>query len=151
VWCGPADCHRSQGEVLWEVAQETARRATSSRCGREEQPSGHHVDRRRATRAGRGRGGVLPFNVLPFGGESVGGQGHPAHTPLRLCDWWTRYLVPPGGAVLDPFAGSGTTGVAALRRGCTFVGVEKEAGYVEVARRRLAEVDGPLFAGVNRA
>jgi site-specific DNA-methyltransferase (adenine-specific) len=53
--------------------------------------------------------------------------------------------VPPGGAVLDPFAGSGTVGMAALRRGCTFVGIEKESAYVEIARKRLAEAQGPLF------
>lgn len=46
-------------------------------------------------------------------------------------------IVPPGAIVLDPFAGSGSTGAAALRRGLRFIGVERDPGYAEVARKRL--------------
>ena len=53
-----------------------------------------------------------------------------------------RYLcqlvTPPGGTVLDPFTGSGTTGCAAVLEGFRFVGVEREAEYVEIATRRIA-------------
>jgi site-specific DNA-methyltransferase (adenine-specific) len=45
--------------------------------------------------------------------------------------------VPPGGVVLDPFMGSGSTGVAALLSGRSFIGIEREAAYVDIARRRL--------------
>jgi len=48
--------------------------------------------------------------------------------------------VPPGGVILDPFAGSGTTGVAALLTGRRFIGIEREASYVEISRARLAGV-----------
>jgi site-specific DNA-methyltransferase (adenine-specific) len=48
-------------------------------------------------------------------------------------------IVKPGGHILDPFAGSGTTGVAALRRGYTFSGIELGIDYHEIARRRLEE------------
>lgn len=51
-----------------------------------------------------------------------------------------------GGTVLDPFMGSGTTGLAALRTGRRFVGVEIDPAYFEIATRRLAGCDGPLFA-----
>jgi DNA modification methylase len=47
---------------------------------------------------------------------------------------------------LDPFAGSGSTGVAALRCERRFVGVERDAHYHAIALKRLAAVDGPLFA-----
>lgn len=47
-------------------------------------------------------------------------------------------IAPPGSVVLDPFAGSGTTAVAAIRSGRRFVGIEKDPGYYDVARRRLA-------------
>lgn len=50
-------------------------------------------------------------------------------------------VAPLGGTILDPFAGSGTTGVAALLEGRRFVGVEKSTHYAEVSRRRLAETD----------
>lgn len=50
--------------------------------------------------------------------------------------------VPVGGVVLDPFAGSGTTGVACLRHGRRFIGIEREAGYAEIARQRLQAAAG---------
>ena len=52
--------------------------------------------------------------------------------------------VPPGGVILDPFSGSGTTGEAALTEGYGFVGVESNPGYFEVASRRLADVAAAL-------
>jgi site-specific DNA-methyltransferase (adenine-specific) len=51
--------------------------------------------------------------------------------------WLCRLVTPPGGVVLDPFTGSGSTGCAALREGFGFIGVEREAEYIEIARRRL--------------
>jgi site-specific DNA-methyltransferase (adenine-specific) len=57
-------------------------------------------------------------------------------------------VCPPGGVVLDPFAGSGSTGAGALLEGRRFVGLEKSPEYVEIARARLAEVDGrPALPG----
>jgi len=63
---------------------------------------------------------------------------HPTVKPLALMRWLVRLVTPPGGLVLDPFAGSGTTGLACLHEGLRFVGVEREAEYVEIARARLA-------------
>lgn len=148
VWLGPPDCHRDQSAVLWEESQHNAAKRLSARCGRTDFPSGHSVDYAAARAAAVRRGGVTPFNVLPIG---VGGgglhQGHPAGTPLQLCRWWVRYLCPPGGLVLDPFAGSGTVPVAALREGRRAVGVERLPEYCEIARRRIdAELaKSPLF------
>jgi site-specific DNA-methyltransferase (adenine-specific) len=48
-----------------------------------------------------------------------------------------RLVTPPGGLVLDPFMGSGTTGMAANLEGFRFVGIEKEKEYVEIAERRI--------------
>lgn len=57
--------------------------------------------------------------------------------------------VPPDGVILDPFCGSGTTGVAALQEGMRFIGIEREAQYCEIARRRIADAaaQGNLFDG----
>jgi site-specific DNA-methyltransferase (adenine-specific) len=49
--------------------------------------------------------------------------------------------VPPDGLILDPFAGSGSTGVAALLSGRRFIGIEREASYVAIATERLQEAD----------
>lgn len=69
---------------------------------------------------------------------------HPTVKPIALMQWLVRLVTPPKGLVLDPFLGSGTTGIAALREGFRFVGIEREAEYVEIARRRI-EGDAPLF------
>ena len=50
-------------------------------------------------------------------------------------------IVPPGGLILDPFAGSGTTGVGALLEGRRFIGIERETAYVDIARKRLADAE----------
>jgi hypothetical protein len=74
------------------------------------------------------------------GAEAV---GHPTQKPEAVMDYLVRLACPPGGLVLDPFCGSGTVGVVALRHGRRFLGIENNAAYVEMARRRIA---GPLFA-----
>jgi site-specific DNA-methyltransferase (adenine-specific) len=62
---------------------------------------------------------------------------HPTVKPLDLMRWLVRLAAPPGGVVLDPFAGSGSTGCAAVLEGRQFIGVEREARYLPIARRRL--------------
>jgi DNA modification methylase len=51
--------------------------------------------------------------------------------------WLVRLVTPPGGTVLDPFAGSGTTGIAAALEGFNFVGIEREEEYVRIAEARI--------------
>jgi site-specific DNA-methyltransferase (adenine-specific) len=62
---------------------------------------------------------------------------HPTVKPIELMRWLVRLLTPPGGLVLDPFAGSGSTGAAALLEGARFLGIEREAAYVPIARARI--------------
>lgn len=61
---------------------------------------------------------------------------HPTQKPLRLMEWALK-TVGAAGCVLDPFMGSGTTGVAALRHGCNFIGIEIEPKYFAIAERRI--------------
>ncbi len=63
---------------------------------------------------------------------------HPTVKPIELMRWLVRLLTPPGGLVLDPFAGSGSTGAAAVLEGARFVGIEREDEYVPIARARIA-------------
>lgn len=62
--------------------------------------------------------------------------------------WLVRLITPDGGTVLDPMCGSGTTGIAARLEGFSFVGIEREAEYVDIARARIAhwEPEPALFA-----
>lgn len=62
---------------------------------------------------------------------------HPTVKPIDLMRWLVRLTCPPGGVVLDPFTGSGSTGAAAVLEGRQFVGVERDSGFASVARARL--------------
>lgn len=75
-----------------------------------------------------------------------GKNTHPTVKPVDLMRWLVRLVTPPGGVVLDPFAGSGTTGVAALAERMRFVGIERDPGFAAFARRRIENELGPLFA-----
>ncbi|MDB4884558.1 MAG: site-specific DNA-methyltransferase [Gemmatimonadetes bacterium] len=79
-------------------------------------------------------------NVIRCSRQSHTSREHQTQTPIDLMARLIRVVCPVGGVVLDPFAGSGSTGVAALLEGRGFLGIEREAAYVEIARRRLAEV-----------
>jgi site-specific DNA-methyltransferase (adenine-specific) len=59
-----------------------------------------------------------------------------------------RLVTPPGGVVLDPFTGSGSTGKAAMLEGLRFIGIEREAEYVEIARARIQAAIPPIFGEV---
>lgn len=62
---------------------------------------------------------------------------HPTVKPLKLMRWLVKLVTPPDGLVLDPFAGSGSTGVSAVLEGRQFLGIEREGQYVDVACARL--------------
>jgi site-specific DNA-methyltransferase (adenine-specific) len=89
------------------------------------------------------------FTAKASSGERhyAGKNSHPTVKPVDLMRWLVRLVTPPGGLVLNPFMGSGSTGVAALAEGFRFVGCELDAEMVDLARRRIA---GPLFAEACR-
>lgn len=70
---------------------------------------------------------------------------HPTVKPIELMRYLCRLVTPPGGIVLDPFAGSGSTGKACAVEGFRFIGIEREAEYCEIARARIAAVEVGLF------
>ncbi len=65
---------------------------------------------------------------------------HPTVKPIRLMEYLIKLICPPGGTVLDPFAGSGSTGVAAKKLGFEFIGIEKEKEYFKIAEKRIEAV-----------
>ena len=71
-----------------------------------------------------------------------GRSGHPAQKPLGLIRWLVSISTVPGGLVVDPFAGSGTTGVACVELGRRFLGCEMSEKYVGTARGRIGEAAG---------
>lgn len=66
------------------------------------------------------------------------GNNHPTVKPEALMRWLVKLITPPEGVILDPFTGSGSTGVAAALEGFRFIGIEREAEYAAIARKRIA-------------
>lgn len=62
---------------------------------------------------------------------------HPTVKPINLMRWLVWLVTPPGGVILDPFLGSGSTGCAAVLEGFEFVGIERDAEYVAIAEARI--------------
>lgn len=79
------------------------------------------------------------------------GNIHPTVKPTDLMRWLCRSVTPPGGTVLDPFMGSGSTGKAAMLEGFHFVGIEQDEKFFDIARRRIGEHDqGPELVRLLR-
>jgi site-specific DNA-methyltransferase (adenine-specific) len=70
------------------------------------------------------------------------GSKHPTVKPVALMAWLCRLVTPPGGVVLDPFAGTGTTGQAAMQEGFDAILIEQDAAYVADIHRRLSWARG---------
>ena len=81
------------------------------------------------------------------GKDDRAGSKHPTVKPVALMQYLIRHITPPGGVILDPFAGSGTTGEAALREGFNCILMEAEPEYVEFLRDRFG---GDLFNNVGK-
>lgn len=64
---------------------------------------------------------------------------HPTEKPLDLMKWCIELVTNPGDLILDPFCGSGTTGVACVQTGRRFIGIEIDEGYANIARERIAK------------
>lgn len=88
-----------------------------------------------------------PRNLISIAADERGtvGRIHPTQKPVALFDYLIRTYTNPGDLVLDPTMGSGTTGLAALRLGRRFIGMEKDAGYFATAQARIA-ADTSLFS-----
>lgn len=67
-------------------------------------------------------------------------NNHPTVKPINLMVYLCRLVTPPNGIVLDPFMGSGSTGIAAIQEGFEFVGIEREKEYFDIAKRRIESV-----------
>jgi site-specific DNA-methyltransferase (adenine-specific) len=70
---------------------------------------------------------------------------HPTQKPIGIMRWCIERVTKPGDTVLDPYMGSGTTGVAAIQAGRNFIGIELDPTYYAIAERRIANAQPPLF------
>lgn len=96
---------------------------------------------------GRAEGSAGLDNPRAGAGRTSGSRNaHPTVKPIALMRWLVRLVTPPGGFVLDPFVGSGSTGVAAEAEGCAFVGCDQEEEWLTVAAARMKAWRGKLAA-----
>lgn len=72
-------------------------------------------------------------------------NNHPTVKPTELMAYLCRLVTPPGGVVLDPFMGSGSTGKAALRDGFGFIGCEMSPEYTAIARARIEAAIAEMY------
>jgi DNA modification methylase len=75
---------------------------------------------------------------VPGSHSTARANHHPTVKPIALMRWLVRLVTPPGGTVLDPFTGSGTSGCAAALEGFDFIGIERDPEYVPIAKARIA-------------
>lgn len=112
----------------------------------------------RKTRRAPDTGGASRFFYVAKAGKKERNAGsvtntHPTVKPITLMRYLIRLVTPPGGVVLDPFLGSGTTACAAVLEGFDYIGIEREPAYADIAEARIAhwmteaakETQGTLF------
>jgi site-specific DNA-methyltransferase (adenine-specific) len=94
-----------------------------------------------------GMGGAMPIDDEGCNRDrfkAASRNHHPTVKPTDLMRYLCRLVTPPGGIILDPFTGSGSTGKAAILEGFRFIGIERESEYIEIARARIQrEADKP--------
>lgn len=77
------------------------------------------------------------------------GNNHPTVKPVELMKYLIKLVTPPNSTVLDPFNGSGSTGIAAVELGHTYIGCELDPAYVEIAKRRITAWNTPEESGTT--
>ena len=98
-----------------------------------------------------GEGCHLVWNIPTPGRREKASGYHPTQKPLELLDRVIISSSSPGDIVMDPFAGSSTTGVAAILRGRKFLGVEVNEEYVELSERRLRSAEEAMVTPLERS
>lgn len=134
----------NQADVMIPVG-DWAAKGSKRRDERQESSTGSGFSVNRANWTGRDA--VLPDNVLRLATQASN-KGHSAVFPVGLPAWFIKLLSNPGDLVLDPFCGSGTTGVASLQLGRRFIGVELKPDYFELAARRI-QAESPALRSVD--
>ena len=120
------------------------------RNGKDEGTYGAFEGQEEAVKDPGGEGGASRFMYVAKADQServkVDGIAHPTVKPLALMRWLVRLVTPPGGTVLEPFAGSGTTVEACLLEGFRCVAIEREADYLPLIVQRINRRRDPVAA-----
>ena len=118
----------------------------TAKASRRERDAGLEGHARRVVNEDTPPGGTPGSNSPRAGAGRHGAVAnhHPTVKPIALMRWLVRLVTPPGGVVLDPFTGSGSTGCAAVYEGRPFVGCELSEEYATIARARIAHAEAQV-------
>jgi site-specific DNA-methyltransferase (adenine-specific) len=107
---------------------------------------GQRIDQSDCELAWTNRSGALRIKTLNRVAIALDGAVHPTQKPVELMKWTIAQIGEPQ-TILDPFMGSGTTGVAAVQMGRRFIGIERDPSYFDIACRRIeqAQRQGDMF------
>lgn len=126
--------HDGSDEVVGMFPNESARFFYSAKCSKKDREEGLGAFR---TKQYSHDGRETPIENAYQRNNSKARNHHPTVKPTELMRYLCRLITPPGGTVLDPFTGSGSTGKAAVLEGFNFIGIEKELEYVNIATARI--------------
>lgn len=85
------------------------------------------------------KGTRYPTSIIRASNSNAKGKHHPTEKPLELCDWLVKTYSNPGAVILDNTMGSGSFGVSALRLGRSFIGIERDPGFFQIAKTRVTD------------
>jgi len=155
-WPANVVLDETQAEALDEQSGEsrdgTAVKRNRSEDGRAPYEASSYMitDRSREDQTYGGQGGASRFFYVAKAPANerprVNGTAHPTVKPLDLMRWLVRLVTPPGGTVLEPFAGSGTTVEACIIEGFQCIAIEREADYLPLIRQRIDRRRDPVEA-----
>ncbi len=146
-WMSKTDHPKADNRQVLEEYSDDMRRLLRRGYRAKKRPSGHNITHKFS----QDHGGAIPSNVLERGNnesnseyiklcEQYGQKAHPARFPAALPEFYIKLLTRPGDLVVDPFAGSNTTGSAAERLQRRWLSFEIEPKYVENSRLRFGLV-----------
>lgn len=130
----PANIVTTEPDAFWSKYCNVTQQELSKKASKRDRNSDWRGDE--IALDGRVAGGLKGRADGSLGKQTSNRNTHPTVKPVDLMAWLVRLVTPPGGTVLDPFAGSGSTLVAAKREGFGFIGIEREPEYVEIIEAR---------------
>ncbi len=137
----PNCCHDGSDEVMEAFARfgESSSRASGYDWDESNQNNSVHVTKNIKSGVHFGDSGTIArfFYSAKADAEDRVASRHPTVKPLSLMEWLVKLVTPQGATVIDPFAGTGSTGIAAAKSGRNAVLIEREAEYIADIERRM--------------
>lgn len=150
-WLSPSKFPKADNTKVLQQYSDDMRRLVGRGVSATRRPSGHNI----TVKFSKDRGGSIPANLIQCGNTEsnsayikacrrLGRKVHPARFPAEIPRFFINLLTDPGDLVLDPFAGSNTTGAVADQLGRRWISVEISSEYAEDSKVRFEQPNGPM-------